>query len=142
MVGRAYQRESRAYKFRAESKEMKGILLGILVMLLIQAGVALANNGVLPEALHGDKGTKDHSVGHLSLKNGIITCEKLSTPLRVKLCGSIVGTPGPQGPAGVNGNDGAPGPKGDTGATGAVGPQGPPGKCVKKEEDNPPKENI
>lgn len=121
---------------------MKGILLGLFVVLLVNAGVALANNGVLPEALHGSKGTKDHSVGHLSLKNGIITCEKLSAPLRVKLCGSIVGAPGPQGPAGVNGKDGAPGLKGDVGPQGATGPQGPAGKCVKEEDNHPQKENI
>lgn len=107
---------------------------------------------ILPGVLHSTphcvtKGgnVRNNCVGHLSLKNGIISCEKLDTFLRTKLCGPatppVVGPPGPAGASGKDGAPGAPGPAGATGATGATGPQGepgPPGKC-KQKQDNEPK---
>jgi len=83
-----------------------------------------AMNGV-PSAVSLKTGAlKPRSVGHHQLKNSIVSCEKLSGDLRVKLCKGGLAIPGPKGDAGAAGASGAPGVKGADGVAGATGAQG------------------
>jgi Collagen triple helix repeat (20 copies) len=105
----------------------------ILAALLAFAGIASADSGVPPGSLHGS--LPDRSVGHRTMKNDVVSCEKLVAELRARVCGPLPESPnvqavGPQGPAGPKGEqgprgyNGPAGPKGEKGATGPRGPAG------------------
>lgn len=114
-------------------------MIAALVLLVAITSVAVAahgNNGVAKSQLNGvknavraDGSLKGAAVGHQQLKNGIISCEKLTFDLRRHLCNGLVvpgapGVNGKDGPTGPTGPTGATGAKGDTGAKGIVGPKG------------------
>jgi hypothetical protein len=123
----------------------KYLLLAIAALLVCGSVAAFAGNatkkddGVPAASLHGAKGVPNASIGHLSLKNAVISCQKLVPSLRPRVCGPLPktiaapaepGPAGPPGPVGATGGtgvgkEGAPGPKGDTGATGPQGDVGP-----------------
>lgn len=108
-------------------------LLGLAALLVVGAVTALAGNnskrdvGVPAKALHGAKGVPNGSIGHLSLKDAVVSCQKLVPSLRPRVCGPLPELAGPAGPVGATGpagvgKEGAPGPQGDTGPQGPVGP--------------------
>lgn len=110
---------------------MRNLEIAVMAIFLC-AGVANAGGvdlGIPSASLHGSKGTKNHSVGHLTLKRNIVSCQNLSLDLVKSICqGLPSNVPGPKGDTGapgkngINGAPGLPGPKGDPGVA------GPPGK--------------
>jgi hypothetical protein len=122
------------------------LTLGVLLVLACSATLATADDGVAPSNLRGT--IPDRSVGHRTLKNSIVSCEKLVPTLRARACGPepappAAGSAGPPGPAGPAGAAGAAGPKGAKGSkgergprghTGPAGAQGPPGEVEGQDE--------
>jgi len=110
------------------------------------AGVINFDKNVPKKAMHGT--IADHSVGHRTLKNDIVTSEKivnhtiLCVDLQLALCQKLSapavagpkGDTGPAGPQGSQGPQGAPGATGATGPKGDTGPAGPAGPAGRASE--------
>ena len=106
-------------------------IAGALVASLVVAGSAVANVGVskadrqgVTHAVRADGSLKQRAVGHETIKNHVVSCEKLSWDLTSKLCkGQLaattnvpaVGVPGKDGAPGANGQDGKDGKNGVSG---------------------------
>lgn len=108
---------------------MRNVLIAFLAIFAF-AGIATAGKvdfGIPSASLHGSKGTKNHSVGHLTLKRNVVSCQNLSLDLIERVCKGLPSNVGPKGDTGApgkNGADGAPGAPGAKGDTGAPGPSG------------------
>jgi hypothetical protein len=98
------------------------------------AATASANVGVAGKAMNGvkhavraDGSLKPNAVGHTQLRNGIISCEKLTRDLTNALCkGALAktGTASQNGARGANGQNGQNGADGKDGKPGADGVSG------------------
>lgn len=80
--------------------------------------------GVPASSLHGSKNVPNQSIGHLSLKNHIVNCQKLSYDVLRSLPSCNGGNPRPPYPVSGSGPAGPAGPKGATGAAGKDGTNG------------------
>ena len=114
-------------------KTRKMAIACALVASLALAGTAVANSGIgksdlqgVTHAVKANGALKNRAVGHETLKNHIVSCEKLSWDLTHALCkGELAKTATPLAAApGANGKDGVPGANGRDGAPGLDGKNG------------------
>jgi hypothetical protein len=115
---------------------MKKVAIIAAALVLGVAGIAVAatNNVEVPKAsltstvkVHDGKPLGPNSVGHIQLKNSVISCEKLVPSLRSAVCKlSLIsnGTKGDKGDAGANGVKGDAGNDGKSGVDGKNGKDG------------------
>lgn len=93
------------------------------------AGASSLDAGIPSASLHGAKGVKNHSIGHLSLKRNSVSCQNFSLDVVKKICGGLPsnGKDGSNGASGKNGANGSNGTNGHDGVNGLNGTNGIPG---------------